>query len=208
MVMNLTDIEKQQISKEIENLEEKSSAELIAVITNKSSSYKYETIIISSIICAFVSLLLIISSEITGIKLFQWQTITFFLSYFIFFQFDSLILKVLPKSYKYEKASTYANKQFSNLGLQTTKTKQAIMFFVSSEEKFVEIITDSKIKEKIKDNYWQDIINEFIKDVKNKQISNGYLKAIKSCNNILIKEFPIQDDDINELTNDVIELNK
>lgn len=206
--MNLTDIEKQQISKEIENLEEKSSAELIAVITNKSSSYKYETIIICSIICAFVSLLLIISSEITAIKLFQWQTITFFLSYFIFYQFDSLILKVLPKSYKYEKASTYANKQFINLGLQTTKTKQAIMFFVSSEEKFVEIITDNKIKEKIEDNYWQNIINEFIKDVKNDQISQGYSNAIKNCNDILIKEFPIQDDDINELANDVIELNR
>lgn len=206
--MNLTDIEKQNISKEIEKLEEKSSAELIAVITNKSSSYKYETMLLSIIICASVSLLLISSSEINAIKLFQYQTMVFFLSYFLFFKFDSLILKVLPKSYKYKKASIYANKQFNNLGLQTTKTKQAIMFFVSSDEKFVQIITDSKIKEKIEDNYWQDIINLFIKDVKNNQISNGYLKAIKNCNDILIKKFPIQDNDINELSNDVIELNK
>ncbi len=115
-------------------------------------------------------------------------------------------LKSYQKKYKYEKASEYANKQFLNLGLQTTKTKQAIMFFVSIDEKYVEIITDSAIKEKIDDKYWQEIVNIFIEDVKKNQLADGYLKAIKSCNEILIKNFPIKDDDENELSNEVIEL--
>ena len=203
--MYLNENEKQQISKEIENLEAKSSAELVAVITEQSSSYKFELIALSLIITTIISLLALLT-DISAIKLFQIQVLAFFIFYFLFDKFNKTLLSFLPKSYKYEKASQYANQQFLNLGLQTTKTKQAIMFFVSTNEKYVEIITDSAIKEKIDDSYWQKIVDEFIKDVKNKQLATGYLKAIKSCNEILIKEFPIQKDDENELSNEVIEL--
>ncbi|WP_072682631.1 TPM domain-containing protein [Arcobacter sp. LA11] len=203
--MHLNDNEKQQISKEIENLEKESSAELVAVITKQSSSYKFETIAFALLLSTIISLVTLLF-ETSAIKLFQIQVISFLSFYLIFEKFNKILLALLPKSYKYTKASEYANKQFVNLGLQTTKTKQAIMFFVSYDEKFVEIITDSKIKEKIEDNYWQVIVDEFIKDVKNNDLSSGYLKAIKSCNSILIKNFPIKENDENELPNDVVEL--
>lgn len=206
--MYLNENEKQQISKEIENLEKLSSAELVAVITKQSSSYKFETILVSIIIVSLFSIISLITTKTTALGLFQLQFIVFFSSYFVFTKFSSFLLRVLPKAYKYNKSSIYANKQFSNLGLQTTKTKQAIMFFVSIDEKFVEIITDAKIKEKIKDTYWQTIVDKFIIDVKNNQLKEGYLEAIKSCNKILIENFPIQENDENELSNEVIELNK
>lgn len=206
--MYLSEKEKQKISKEIEDLEKQSSAELVAVITKQSSSYKYENILVSLIFVILFSIIALLVNDISATRLFQCQVIILFFSYFIFIEFDSLLLKVLPKAYRYNKSSKYANKQFINLGLKTTKTKQAIMFFVSIDEKFVEIITDSKIKEKIEDSYWQTIVDSFILDVKNKQLKEGYLKAIKSCNKILIKNFPIQEDDENELSNEVIELNK
>jgi len=203
--MYLNENEKQQISKEIENLESKSSTELVAVITKQSSSYKFETITLSLIITTIISLFTLLF-DINAIKLFQIQVIVFFIFYFLFEKFNKSLLTLLPKSYKYKKASQYANKQFSNLGLQTTKTKQAIMFFVSIDEKYVEIITDSGIKEQIEDNYWQKIIDQFIQDVKRKELASGYLKAIKSCNQVLIEKFPIKKNDENELSNEVVEL--
>ncbi len=112
----------------------------------------------------------------------------------------------MPKAYKYEKASFNAKQEFSNLGLRQTETRQAIMFFVSIDEKYVEIITDKEIKEKIDNSFWQNIVKEFIKDVKNRQFTQGYLKAIRACSEVLTKNFPIQKDDKNELSNEVIEL--
>ena len=203
--MNLNENEKQAISNEIEKLEEKSSAELVAVTTKQCSSYKFEILALTLFITTSISLLALIF-EMTDIKLFQIQVLSFLTFYFLLKKYDKLFLSLLPKTYKYKKASSYANKQFINLGLQTTKTKQAIMFFVSFDEKYVEIITDSVIKEKIDDIYWQKTVNEFIDDVKNKELAKGYLKAIKSCNSILIKNFPIQEDDENELSNEVREL--
>jgi putative membrane protein len=205
MVMYLNENEKQKISQEIENLEKQSSAELVAVMTKKSSSYKFETIALSLFITTIISVITLVF-ENNSIKLFEIQTLSFIFFYFIFDKSNKALLSLLPKSYKYEKTSIYANKQFANLGLQKIKTKQAIMFFVSLDEKYVEIITDSVIKGKIDDSYWQNIVDEFIKDVKNNNISNGYIKAIKQCNEILIKNFPIQENDENELSNEVIQL--
>lgn len=198
--------QKDLISKKIQECESKSSAELVAVISKRSSEYKYASLLIALLITAFISLILVIFFQVSNSFLLQMQILSI-LGYFILFEkFDGLVLYFLPKFYKKKTASEYANKQFYNLGLNRTKTHQAIMFFVSLDEKYVEIISDKTISEKIDNDFWQDIIDEFVKDVKAKKLSKGYLKAIDSCSEILIKEFPIQDDDVNELSNEVIEL--
>ncbi len=203
MYLNIN--EKEQIQEEIKTLETKSSAELVAVITKYSSSYRFETLVFSLLISVFISIILLFA-DIDTIKFFQIQVLSFFALFFLTSGFKKILLTFLPKKYKYEKASINAKKEFYNLGIKDTKTKLGIMFYVSIEEKYVEIITDTGIKSKISDNYWQDIVNEFIKDVKNNQFSVGYKKAIKECSETLIKSFPIQENDKNELSNEVIEL--
>jgi putative membrane protein len=204
--MYLGEEEKELISKKIENLEKLSSAELVAVITKRSGDYKYINTLINIFVIFVISFFLIFFFDFSSIQLVEIQLLSFIGFYLFFEKFDNLILNLLPKSYKREKASLNAHEQFSNLGLNRTKTNQAIMFFVSLDEKYVEIITDKTIYEKIKDDYWQTIVDEFVKDVKNNNLSNGYLKAMDSCSEILIKEFPITKDDENELANNVIEL--
>lgn len=203
--MHINEKDKQAISSSIELLESKSSAELVAVVTKKSATYKYASSIISILIVSILSLVSLFF-DITSFELIQAQILLFLILHLIFDKFDNLVLLLLPSFYKKSMASSYANTQFENLQLNRTKSKQALMFFVSLDEKYVEIITDEKISEKISDEYWQVIVDEFIKDIKNNDLSNGYLKAINSCSELLAKEFPIQANDINELPNDVIEL--
>ena len=204
--MYLNEKEKELISKEIENLEKLSSAELVAVVTKKSGNYKYLSTILNVSIVFFISFFIIFFTSYSNIQLLEFQLLSFIGIFLFLEKFDNFVLFLLPKSYKRNKASLNAQEQFSNLGLNRTKTNQGIMFFVSLDEKYVEIITDKTINEKIENKYWQIIIDNFIVDVKNNELSKGYLKAIKSCSKILIKEFPIQDNDENELSNDVIEL--
>jgi putative membrane protein len=198
--------EKELISKRIENLEKSSSAELVAVVTKRSKRYKYIASILNICIVFSISFFITFFTTFSNIELLQIQLLVFIGIFLLLERFDNLILYFLPKAYKKAKASQNAHEQFFNLGLNRTKTNQAIMFFVSLDEKYVEIITDTTICKKIKDEYWQIIIDEFILDVKKNELSKGYLKAIESCSHILIKEFPIQENDKNELSNDVIEL--
>lgn len=202
----LSQKEKELISKKIEECESKSSAELVAVISKRSSNYEYSSLLISLIFTFIVSLICIIFIDITNIFLLQIQILCIVGLKIVFDKFDRLTIYFLPKSYKKEVASEYANKQFYNLGLNRTKTNQAIMFFVSLDEKYVEIISDKTISEKIEDKFWQDIVDEFIINVKANRLSQGYLQAINQCSLELIDKFPIQKNDINELSNEVIEL--
>lgn len=197
---------KKLISKKIEQLESKSSAELVAVITKRSENYKYQTLIFSLIFTSIFSFWLIYFTDISELFLFQIQLICLIGINILFEKFDNLILLFLPKNYKKNLANEYAQKQFSNLRLNRTKTNQAIMFFVSLDEKYVQIITDITISKKIPNKYWEKIIEVFIQDIKQGEPSKGYIKAINSCSEILIKEFPIQKNDENELSNEVIEL--
>ncbi len=204
--MILNDKEKKLISEEIENLEKFSSAELVAVITQKSSDYKYAALLISIFFVFAFSFVIYFLKELSTLELLQYQLLIFVGINLLFENYKKLILTILPQSYKYQKASLYAIEQFNNLGLNRTKTKQAIMFFVSLDEKYVKIITDSEISKKIPDEFWHQLVHEFISDVKKEDFLNGYLKALKTSKAILTQHFPIQENDINELSNEVIEL--
>ena len=204
--MYLNENQKEQISKEIENLEKLSSAELVAVIAKRSSNYKYVSLIICIFLVFSTSFILFFIKEISTLELLQYQLLIFMGTTLIFEKFDNLILKILPQSYKHQKASLYAKEQFNNLGLNKTKSKQVLMFFVSLDEKYVHILADNKISKKIPDEFWQQLVYEFTQDVKKENFLNGYLKPINTSKPILIKHFPIQKNDENELSNEIIEL--
>ena len=58
--MILKDSEKELISKEIENLEKLSSAQLVAVIAKRSSNYKYASLMICVFFVFLVSFLVLL----------------------------------------------------------------------------------------------------------------------------------------------------
>lgn len=198
--------ERQQIESLIKETEQQSSAELVAVITQTSNTYREAKLFVSLILTALCSLALQFLDAVELQTFLLTQVIVFSASYFVFDFKTSLLLALLPKSYKYKVASHVAHENFQKLGLHLTTTKQAIMFYVSLDEKYVEIITDSKIKEKLADSYWEEIVSQFIEDVHNKNICQGYINAIESCKALLIQTFPIEDDDVNELSDEVIEI--
>lgn len=198
--------EKKQIESLIKETEQQSSAELVAVITQTSDSYKAAALFVSLILMTVCSLVLLFLTEVSLQTFFLTQVIVFWASYFVFDSKTSLLLALLPKSYKYSIASKVAHENFQKLGLHLTTTKQAIMFYVSLDEKYVEIISDSKIKEKLDDSYWEEIVSQFVEDVHNKNICQGYINAIESCKDLLIQTFPVENDDVNELSDEVIEI--
>ena len=84
--MILTNKEKELISKEIENLEKFTSAELIAVITQKSSNYKSVMLMFSIASVFLISFLLFfIKDDLYTLELIQYQ-IVIFIGMNLFFQ--------------------------------------------------------------------------------------------------------------------------
>jgi len=151
--------QKEKIQNKIKEVESKSSAEILAVISNSAKGY--------------------------------------FLPKFI--------VNILPKKYKQNIANKYINNYFYNIQKQHKDVKNIVLFFVCLDEQYVKIITSKNISNKITNSYWQDIINNFIVDIKRSNLDEGFLKAMNSCKDILIEKFPNINDE-NKIKNDIVQL--
>lgn len=204
--MNLSKTDKQNISNTIKNLEQKSEAELVAVISKKSGEYDYFWLISCFFTIFAISIFLVIFYPIGALELLSVQVSFVAIILALTFMFEDIFIKLLPNFYKHKKASIHANRLFEQLGIKRTKSHIGIMFFVSVRERYVEIVVDDGIKKKIDKQYWEKVVANFIKSVKNDEFAKGYMNAINECSEILIENFPIKSDDINELPDEVIEV--
>ena len=94
--------EKELISLEIAELEKLSSAEIVAVITQKSSNYKYAALMLS-IFCVFLmSFILYFIKEISTLELLQYQLLVFLGINLLLKKFNDLVINFVPKSYKHQ----------------------------------------------------------------------------------------------------------
>lgn len=204
--MYLSKEDKKDISNSIKHLEKHSEAELVAVMAEKSGEYDYAWLVIGFFLVVIVSIFAITDFTISNLNLLviQMTCMASFLA--LSFFFEGFLIKALPNVYKHKKASIHANKLFNQLGITRTKSHIGIMFFVSVSERYVEIVVDEGVKEKIDKSYWENVVANFIKSVKKDEFAIGYIQAINECSEILTKNFPIKSDDKNELPDEVIEV--
>lgn len=78
------------------------------------------------------------------------------------------------------------------------------MLYVSEAEKYVEIIADKIVAQKIDDALWREAIENFIKHVKDGNIAQGYIETIEKTSELLIEHFPQTEDDKDVMPNHLI----
>ena len=197
---------KQKIRQAISEVENKSSCELVAVLTQKSSDYAAIAIFVASLIAILLpAFLLVWKPHMEALTIYETQVVTFVIAYLVF-AVDKIQQIFIPKKILHKKASSKAFESFVTLGLHQTTNHQAVMIFVSIYEHFVEIVVDTAVSDKLQNGIWQKIIDEFTLDVKNGNFEEGYTKAIKAIGEILKVEFPVQENDKNELSNRLVEI--
>lgn len=197
---------KELITQKITNVEKQSSCELICVLANSSINISFYSFVMSLCFCTFVSFFVAIFSHVSLMYFFGMQILFFLMSYFILQNKQSIIFKILPKKYLHDKAKKFAHEKFKNYGFSSIKSQKAVMFFVSTQERYVEIITGEGVCNILKDEIWEEIIKNFIKDVKEDKIPQAFLNAIEQSSQILIDNFPILEDDIDEITRQIIQI--
>ena len=189
MILNNKD--KNFISKEIEKIKTLSSVQLFIESTKKSSKYQLASCMFAIFILFFFSFLMISTIHIDALELLQIQLLIFFGFYFLLEKRKNSFIKILPKFYKHQVASKNAIEQFDNLEWDNTKKK--VMFFISFDEKYAEILVDDEIADVIPNSHWEAILNEFSQEIKENNFSTAYLKAIIACSSILIEKFPLKE---------------
>jgi uncharacterized membrane protein len=92
---------------------------------------------------------------------------------------------------------------FSELELHKTQMRNAVLLYVSVNDRKVSILADAGAKAQLSEEILSQCLSTLITDFK----SNNYAEGIRSCflaiANALKSSFPYQENDINEISNKV-----
>jgi uncharacterized membrane protein len=97
-----------------------------------------------------------------------------------------------------------ALKEFLKLNMNNTKDRTGVLFFILLNERKFEIVADEGINSKIPAGQWEVISSEVIHHFSNNKYTDGILCCLGKIGEVLIKEFPVESDDKDELSNEVI----
>ncbi|MCI0505138.1 MAG: TPM domain-containing protein [Gammaproteobacteria bacterium] len=204
--MFLTEQEKQTISDAIRAAESRTSGEIVTVIARAVDDYLYIPTLWAGLLALFTpSVLLLMPIELEALIMYTIQ-ICIFVTATMLFRWTPLKLALIPKAVKYRRASRLAYEQFIQQGLHRTAERNGLLLFVAVAERYVEIIADQGINERVPKDTWSGIVDQFVILVKQRKIAAGFLTAIERCGNILQEHFPVEPLDQNELPNHLVEL--
>jgi uncharacterized membrane protein len=96
-----------------------------------------------------------------------------------------------------------AIRDFERLGIANTKHKTGVLIFLIFDERYYDILADEGIHEKIPSHIWIEIESRIVQEFRNEGYLNGILHIIDRIGSVLMKEFPREADDTNEISDEV-----
>ena len=96
-----------------------------------------------------------------------------------------------------------AKRIFEKSGLYNTNERNATLIVLFLSEKKFAVYGDKGIYEKVPEDFWQETVDGMRASFAQGDMLEGLLFGIKSLGNNLSKYFPLAEDDVNELSDDL-----
>ena len=221
--INLSNQDLEKIKDAVKNAESKTAGEIAAAFIKESDSYAvYE--LMFAVICGFIYFFVMMffagGIEET-IKNMTWDYhpnyllifygLSTFLVIFIFYLLANINFidrLIIPKSVMRRKVNERSVRHFMEAGVYDTKDRTGILIFISQLERRVELPADSGISEQIPQEKWNSIVNHIIDGVKSGNWVKHLNESIAECGKLLAEYYPIQPNDVNELKDGIVILER
>jgi len=96
-----------------------------------------------------------------------------------------------------------AQEVFYTLGMDQTKARNGVLFYVGVSDHTFAIIGDEGIHNMVEEDFWDCTKDIVIEHFKNKRYKEGLVDGIIRAGERLKKYFPFESDDTNELSNEI-----
>ena len=114
------------------------------------------------------------------------------------------IERKVPKVSAQLSAMERALEVFDELEMHKTAAQNAVLIYVGYKNHLCAIVGDKGIHQFVDMAYWQLQCDLMIEQFKQKAYTQGIVDAIDRICDILSRHFPVQPDDVNEFSNEVI----
>lgn len=199
--------DKARITAAIHAAEQNTSGEFVAVVARASDHYVLLPLLWSAILALlFPGACLLAGLSARWVHLYQIQLLIFIALAVLLLSVPGLHLKLIPRHVKHAHASRLAQAQFYAQGVQLTAHHSGVLFFVSLAERYVEIVADKGIHERVGEDHWKGIIDGFVAQVSLGRVVDGFVDAIGACGAAMAEHYPPDPNGTNQLSDGLIEL--
>lgn len=203
--MRLDDAAAERIAAKIQEVEAQTDAELVTVLAPMSDNYYYIPTLWASLLALVTPYLLTFTPywlEPADLTLAQ---VSVFVVLALVLRFRVLLQFLIPRSVRFWRASNLARRQFLEQNLHHTASSLGVLIFVSRLERYVEILVDQGVADRVDNAEWAAIVSDFTNAVRAGRVEEGFLTCIDQVGGILKQQFPASQEK-NELPNHLVQL--
>jgi putative membrane protein len=206
-MVKFTDADRQKITAAIHAAEQNTSGEFVAVVARASDHYIAGALLWAGGLALLLpGVLLFLPLQLRFVHIYQLH-ILLFIGLSLLFEFvPSLHMALVPRPVKHHRASQLAHAQFFEQGVHLTREHSGVLFFVSLAERYVEVVADKGIHEKMGEAHWRQVVDTFLKNVGQGAVTEGFVAAITACGAAMAEHYPAKSGDSDELSDGLIEI--
>jgi putative membrane protein len=185
----IDDIDKARVTAAIHDAESRTAGEIFCVIAQQSSDYRLVPIAwaAAGALAAPLPLLALTSWSAPIVYLLQ---IIAFLLIAIGLSHSRVRFNIVPRQARRDRAHAEAMRQFYAHGIDKTAHRTGVLIFASVAERYVEIVADAGINDKVSANVWDSAVEALVSAVKDGRPADGFVAAIERCGAVLAEHFP------------------
>ncbi|MBI1181154.1 MAG: hypothetical protein GC201_11400 [Alphaproteobacteria bacterium] len=201
--MKLSEQENAQIEAAVAQAERRTSAEFALVLAQAADGYEaYPTLWAALAALTVGGVTAALLPWVTAGGMFAAEAVAFAVAGLILY-LPAVRHRLAPGSVRREEAEKLARLQFGALVQQRTEARVGVLLFVSLAERYIEIVVDQGIAERIPQSAWAEIVDSFSARLRASRLADGFVEAIERCASLLEREFPAGPDDRNELPDQI-----
>jgi uncharacterized membrane protein len=95
-------------------------------------------------------------------------------------------------------------KKFKQLKMDATQQRNGVLIYVSPADHKSAIVGDKGIRDVAREDFWEDTLQEMLSFFRKERIAEGISKGVEKVGELLKNQFPVIENDVNELGDEVI----
>ena len=92
---------------------------------------------------------------------------------------------------------------FATLGMHKTELRNGVLFYLAAGDRKFAILGDGGINAAVPDGFWDEVKDTVITGLAHGKAGEGLAAGIRLAGEQLSTHFPVADDDVNELSDDI-----
>lgn len=187
----LNDSDQRRVAEAIARVELTTDAELVTVLAPRADDYTYIPLLWAGLIALLVPGVV---NYYPGWLDAHWLLVSQWLTFIVLglvFRVPAITTRLVPRHVRHWRAANLARRQFLERDLHRTEHGTGLLIFVSEAERYVEILVDHGIANRIANDTWASIVSEFTGAVGRGKTLEGFLKCIADCGEHLQQHVPL-----------------